>query len=71
MNTVILGVLGSVGKVLGKVLLGMATSLMTEALMKKLIVMALEKMVAKTETEIDNQILLECKKAWFPEQNID
>lgn len=67
MNTgLLLTIATSVGGVLGKVLVSMVTSLLTEAVLKKLIVMALEKVVAKTENDIDNQVLAECKKAWYP-----
>jgi len=68
MNTgLLLTIATSVGGVLGKVLVSMVTSLLTEAVLKKLIVVALEKIVAKTENDIDNQVLAECKKAWYPE----
>jgi uncharacterized membrane protein len=69
MNAALLStILASVGGVLGKVLVSMVTSLFTEAVLKKLIVMALEKVVAKTENDIDNQVLAECIKAWYPEE---
>ncbi len=69
MNAALLStILASVGGVMGKVLVSMVTSLFTEAVLKKLIVMALEKVVAKTENDIDNQVLAECKKAWYPEE---
>lgn len=68
MNPALLStILATVGGVMGKVLVSMVTSLFTEAVLKKLIVLALEKVVAKTENEIDNQVLAECKKAWYPE----
>lgn len=68
MNPALLStILATVGGVMGKVLVSMVTSLFTEAVLKKLIVLALEKVVAKTANEIDDQVLQECKKAWYPE----
>lgn len=51
-------------KVLGSVLMGMFTALMTESFLKKALVMGLEKLVKKTESDADDKLLAEAKKAW-------
>lgn len=51
-------------KMVGSTLLSMAMSLITKSFMKKLIIAALEKIVKATESDIDNKLLEEAKKAW-------
>ena len=57
-------VLVSILKVLGQVGLGLLTSLLTEVFLKRLIVILLEKLVKRTESDLDDQLLQEAKKAW-------
>ena len=40
------------------------TALMTEAFLKKALVMGLEKLVKKTASDIDDKLLAEAKKSW-------
>jgi hypothetical protein len=51
-------------KVLGSVLMGLFTALMSEAFLKKALVLGLEKLVKRTESDIDDKLLVEAKKAW-------
>ena len=51
-------------KVAGNALLGMAASLITEDMIRKVVIMLLEKLVVRTETDLDNKLLEEAKKAW-------
>lgn len=53
---------------LGKVLLSMLTSLLTEKFLKKTIVLALEKIADKTASDLDNQLLTAAKEAWYPSE---
>lgn len=48
----------------GAVLLKMAMGLLTEAFIKKAVVIGLEKLVKKTENQEDDRLLSEAKKAW-------
>lgn len=65
MNPLILkSLLVALGGAAGKVLLSLVTSLITEAVMKKVIILLLEKVSAKTENELDNQLLAIAKEAW-------
>lgn len=48
----------------GTLLLTMGTQLLTEAFLKKAIVIGLRKVVAKTENDTDNQLLAACEDAW-------
>jgi hypothetical protein len=50
--------------VVGKILLSLVTSLLTEAFIKKAIVLLLEKLSAKTQTDIDDKLLKAAKEAW-------
>lgn len=54
----------AVGGVLGKVLLSLLTSLLTEPVLKRVIILLLEKVSAKTENDLDNQLLAIAKEAW-------
>lgn len=49
---------------LPKVFISLASSLLTEAFLKKMIIFALEKLVKKTETDVDDKLLQEAKKVW-------
>lgn len=65
MNPLILkSLLVALGGAAGKVLLSLVTSLITEAVMKKVIILLLEKVSAKTANELDNQLLAIAKEAW-------
>lgn len=49
---------------LGKTLLGLLMSLMTEKFLKKTIIASLEKIVDRTQNDLDNKILAAAKEAW-------
>lgn len=49
---------------LGRTLLTMVTALFTEKFLKFAIVHGLEKVVKKTQTELDDQLLTAAKEAW-------
>lgn len=49
---------------IGTMLLTMGTQLLTEAFLKRLVVIGLRKLVAKTENETDNQLLAAAEEAW-------
>lgn len=53
----ILSTLGTIG-------MSLLTSLMTETFLKKAILIGLEKLAKKTETEADDQLLEAVKEAW-------
>lgn len=54
----------------GTAALGLATSLVTEAFLKKAIIIILERVVARTESDIDDQLLAHAKQVWnAPEEN--
>ena len=60
MGPVIMTMLAAVGKIL----LSLLTSLLTEKFLKKTVIVVLEKVVNKTESDLDNQILAAAKEAW-------
>lgn len=60
MQGVLLGILSAIGKV-G---ISLLSSLMTEAFLKKALIVGLEKLVKKTESDVDDQLLDAAKKAW-------
>jgi hypothetical protein len=49
---------------LGKVLLSMVTALFTEKFLKVAIVSGLEKLSAKTQSDLDDKLLAAAKEAW-------
>lgn len=49
---------------LGKVLLSMLTALFTEKFLKIAIVSGLEKLSAKTQSDLDDKLLIAAKEAW-------
>lgn len=49
---------------LGKTLLGLLTALLTEQFLKKTIIAVLEKVVNRTQSDLDNRILEAAKEAW-------
>lgn len=49
---------------LGKVLLSMVTALFTEKFLKTAIIHGLEKLSKKTESDLDDQLLVAAKEAW-------
>lgn len=53
----------------GTLLLTMGTQLLTEAFLKRAIVIGLRKLVAKTENDTDNQLLDSAIKVWYPEED--
>lgn len=52
---------------LGKVLMSMLTSLMTEKFLKRAIIAGLEKVVDKTKSDLDDKLLAYAKEAWGEE----
>lgn len=60
LTTTLLAVLSA----LGRVLLSMFTSLLTEKFLKKAIIAGLEKVVDRTASDLDNQLLAAAKEAW-------
>ena len=59
-----MGIALTILRTLGGILLGMGMSLLTEKVIKSLIVLGLEKLVKKTESDADDKVLQEAKKAW-------
>jgi hypothetical protein len=51
-------------RILGQVLVSLLSALLTEAFLKRIIVMVLERVVSRTESDIDNKILEAAKEAW-------
>lgn len=64
MPAVLKTVLFTILTALGKTLMAMLTSLMTEKFLKKAIIAGLEKVVDKTASDLDNQLLKYAKEAW-------
>jgi hypothetical protein len=65
MNPAVLATIAAaVGGAVGKVLLSLATSLLTETVLKRVIILLLERVSAKTENDLDNQLLAIAKEAW-------
>lgn len=60
LKTVLLTILTA----LGKTLMAMLTSLMTEKFLKKSIILGLEKVANKTKSDLDDQLLKYAKEAW-------
>jgi len=50
--------------VLGKVLMQLGTSLLTEKVLKKAIIFALESVAKRTATDIDDKLLQIAKEQW-------
>lgn len=55
-------------KMVGSTLLSMAMSLMTKKFIRKLIILALEKLVKATKDEWDDKLLASAKEAWDEEK---
>lgn len=68
MPAVLLTVLTALGAALGKTVLHLITSLMTEKFFKTAIIAGLEKLVARTENDVDNKLLAAAKEAWSAEE---
>lgn len=49
---------------MGKVLLSMVTALFTEKFLKVAIIHGLEKLVVKTQSDLDDKLLAAAKEAW-------
>lgn len=60
MYTVFLSLLGAVGKVV----LSMITALFTEKFLKTAIIQGLEKLVVRTQSDLDDKLLVAAKEAW-------
>ncbi len=65
MPAILKTVLFTILTALGKTLMTMLTSLMTEKFLKRAIISALEKVVDKTSSDLDNQLLIYAKEAWL------
>jgi hypothetical protein len=65
LKTVLWGILSA----LGKVLMSMLTSLLTEKFLKRSIILALEKVSASTKSDVDDLLLKYAKEAWGPGEN--
>lgn len=50
--------------VLGKIAMSLLMSLMTEAFLKKALLVGLEKLVKRTESDADDKLLEAAKEAW-------
>jgi uncharacterized membrane protein len=65
MNPALLAAIATtVGGVFGKVLLSLLTTLLTETVLKRVIILLLEKVSSKTANDLDNQLLAIAKEAW-------
>lgn len=64
MQVILMGMLSAAGKVL----LSMITALFTEKFLKVAIINGLEKLVDKTESDLDNKLLAAAKSAWGYEE---
>jgi len=64
MPAILVTVLSTLGAALGRTLLHLLTSLMTETFFKKAIVASLEKLVKRTQSDLDDQLLAAAKEAW-------
>lgn len=65
MPAVLKTVLFTILTALGKTLMAMLTSLMTEKFLKKAIIAGLEKLAVKTKSDLDDQLLKYAKEAWM------
>lgn len=50
--------------ILGKIGMQLLMSLMTEAFLKRAVLIGLEKLVKRTESDADDQLLAAAKEAW-------
>ena len=66
MPTVLLTVLTS----LGKVLLSLLTSLLTEKFLKRTILAGVETLSKKTAADFDDKLALAMREAWFPSESV-
>lgn len=64
MPIVITTILTTLAGVLGRTLLNMLMSLLTEKVIKHAIIAGLDKLVARTQSEVDDKLLIVCKEAW-------
>lgn len=58
---------GMLLKVLTSTLASMAVSLITKSFLKTVIIAGLERLVKATDSDVDNKLLEEAKKAWAKE----
>lgn len=56
--------LANIGLTLGKVGLSLLMSLLTETFIKKALIAALEQLVKKTQSDLDDKLLAAAKDAW-------
>ena len=60
MQAIILGVIATVGKVL----VNLVAQLATQQFVKDAVIIGLEKLVKKTESDVDDRLLNAAKKSW-------
>jgi hypothetical protein len=56
--------LANIGLTLGKVGISLLMSLLTETFIKKALIAALEQLVKKTQSDLDDRLLSAAKEAW-------
>lgn len=56
--------LATAGAILLKTLAGLGMSLLTESFLKDIIVLGLEKLAQSTQTDADDRLVADVKKAW-------
>ena len=56
--------MGAIAATLGTIAMSMLTQLLTKTFIRKLVVVLLEKLVKRTETDIDDKLLEAAKKSW-------
>lgn len=71
MPVVLKTVLWTILTALGKTLMAMLTSLMTEKFLKKSIILGLEKVATKTKSDLDDRLLQYAKEAWDEQPAIE
>lgn len=59
-----MGILTPILATLGTVGIHLLTSLVTEAFLKKALLISLEKLVKRTESDVDDKLLEAAKEAW-------
>ncbi len=58
----------AVVKLLGSLLVELGMALVTKKLLKKVIILILEKLVKRTESDLDDKVLEAAKEAWSEEK---
>jgi hypothetical protein len=58
----------AIAKMIGSLALELLMTLITKEFLKKIIILVLEKVVKKTESDIDDKVLAAAKEAWEKEE---